>query len=561
MFRPSVGNRIVSAASAASGAKADLQLQKAAASLREQRPLVAESILRRFLEANPANVDALAMLAEAALRLEQNQEAEDLLVRCLDLAPDFAAARRSYVTVLLQRNKTGEAFLQIDELLGRAPDDPASRSLKAMAHGWVGAFAQAAAEYDILRQASPKATGPWLAYAHTLKTLGRRDTAIAAYRDAIAQFPRLGEAWWSLANLKGFRFSDAEVAAMREMLATATLTVDGRIQIQFALGKALEDAGRYAQSFEKYEEANVLKRATLEYNAEKTSAYISNCKTLFTPNFLADRAGTGCPAPDPIFIVGLPRSGSTLIEQILSSHSAIEGTTELYVLPYLAGRIGSRIASRHGQAHRILATDSQAPYPEILRNLDADGARALGEEFLERTRPYRTSRRPFFIDRMPDNFGHVGLIQMILPNAKIIDVRRHPLACCFSNFKQYFPLGKDFSYSLTDLGRYYADYIELMAHFDRVLPGKIHRVFYERIIENPQREIRRLLDYLGLNFEEQCLRFYETERPVRSASSEQVRMPIFRDGLEAWRPYEPWLGPLKTALGPALTAYAPQSAQ
>jgi hypothetical protein len=284
---------------------------------------------------------------------------------------------------------------------------------------------------------------------------------------------------------------------------------------------------------------------------------VTNCKSLYSPDFLAEQAGGGSPARDPIFVVGLPRSGSTLIEQILASHSQIEGTMELRILPYIVGRIGSKGATRFiaGQTHRALRTDSQAPYPEILRNLDHETCTILGDEYLKRAQMHRVLERPLFTDKMPDNFAHTGFIHLILPNAKIIDVRRHPMACCVSNFRHYFPVGKDFSYGLTDLGRYYADYVELMAHFDEVLPGKVHRVFYEHLIEAPEREIRRLFDYVGLPFEEQCLRFHESERPVRTASAEQVRMPVYQDARHFWRNYEPWLDPLKAALGPALSNY------
>jgi hypothetical protein len=289
-----------------------------------------------------------------------------------------------------------------------------------------------------------------------------------------------------------------------------------------------------------------------------TTVYVQNCKTLFSPRYFAEVGGGGSQARDPIFVVGLPRSGSTLIEQILASHSQIEGTMELRVLPYLVGRIGARgtIQYRSGQSHPALATDTQAPYPECLRNLVVEDLKTLGEEYLERARVHRLQGRPFFVDKMPDNFAHIGLIHLMLPNAKIVDARRHPMPCCFSSFKHYFPLGKDFSYSLSDLGRYYSDYVDLMAHFDKVLPGRIHRVFYERMVDDTEGEIRRLFDYLELPFEEQTMRFHETDRPVRTASADQVRMPIFKDALEQWQNYAQWLEPLKGALGSALTGYA-----
>ena len=533
------------------GAGPDPQLEKAAQALRENRPVVAEGILRRHVEANPADVTAMKMLADTLIRLERNEDAEELLVRCLSLAPDFAPARHTYVMVLLMREKKHEAFEQVAYLLEREPANPNHHSLKAMAHAWVGEHADAANEYAIILRDEPKIPGPWLALAHTLRTLGRRDEAVAAYRAAIARFPKLGEPYWSLANLKTFRFEPQEVEAMKALLAAPDLPVESRIQIEFALGRALETAGAYEEAFEHYKQGNARKRATIGYMAESTTTYVSNCRGLYTEKFLAERAGQGCTAPDPIFIVGMPRSGSTLIEQILSSHPSIEGTMELRIVPFLIGRIGSRNAER-----MRLSTDTQAPYPESVRNLEPEDMKALGEEYLARARAHRVTSRPFFIDKLPDNFGHVGLIHLILPNAKIIDARRDPMGCCVSNFKQYYPMGKDFSYSLTDVGRCYADYVNLMDHFDKVLPGRVHRVFYDRMVADLEGQTRRIFDYLGLPFDENCLRFHETERAVRTPSSEQVRMPIFKESLQDWKHFEPWLGPLKSALGDKLEGYA-----
>jgi tetratricopeptide (TPR) repeat protein len=533
-------------------------LQKALAALRANRPQAAEIMLCNHLEENPRDATAMALLAETLMRFDRYEKSAELLSRAIELSPGLIGARHTYVTVLLMQNRREEAFAQIDRIIALEPKNPNHRALKAMAKAWVGDHAGAAAEYEIVLARVPKSPGPWLAYAHTLRTLGRRDDSIAAYRNAISRFPKLGEPYWSLANLKVSCFTDTEVEAMRALLASADLPLESRIQINFAVGKALEDTAEYAASFDRYKEGNALKRATLAYNPEMTSAYVMNCKTLFTEKYFEQFAESGSQSGEPIFIVGLPRSGSTLIEQILSSHSQIEGTMELRVLPYLVGRIASRgiMQYRSGQIHPALATDLQAPYPECLRNLDASGLKLFGEEYLERARVHRATNKPFFIDKMPDNFAHIGLIHLMLPNARIIDARRHPMACCFSNFKHYFALGKDFSYDLTDLGRYYADYVELMMHFDRVLPNKIHRVFYEKMVASPETEIRRLFDYLNLPFEERCLRFYETERPIRTASSEQVRMPIFADALEHWRRYEQSLVPLRDALGPALTSYA-----
>jgi tetratricopeptide (TPR) repeat protein len=535
----------------------DPQLRKAIEALGQRRPQAAESVLRRFLEENEGHPAAMTLLAEALLHQDRVDDARELLGRVVALAPDFAPARHNLVTALLTQNRPGEAFAEIDALLGLDPGNPAHRNLKAMAHVWIGQHDRAAAEYEIVLASGPRHPGPWLSYANTLRILDRHEACVAAYRKAMELFPRLGDPYWSLASLQTFRFSGEEIARMRALLAAGELPVESRIQIRFALAKALGDEGDRAAAFEHYSEANALKRATLSYNAELTSAYVLNCRTLFTPGFLAAARGSGSQASDPVFVVGLPRSGSTLVEQILASHSQIEGTMELRILPYLVGRMGAGGSMRFipGQTNRALRTDTQAPYPEILRNLGSADFAALAEEYLERARVFRVLGRRHFIDKMPDNFAHIGLIHLMLPNAKIVDVRRHPMACCLSNFRHYFPLGKDFSYSLADLGRYYADYVELMSHFDEVLPGKVHRVFYERLVADPETEIRRLFDYLGLGFEEAALRFHENARPVRTASSEQVRMPIFRDALESWRAYEEWLEPLRAALGPALSGY------
>lgn len=535
----------------------DPLLHKATQALRENRPQVAEPILRRFLEAHPDNPQALTLLAETVMRFDRNDEAADLLARSIEIAPDFAGARHNYVTVLLLLDKRQEAFAQIDALLKLEPNNAGHHGLKAMAHAWVGDHAAAAAEYEVVISYGPKHPGPWMAHAHVLRMLGRNEASVEAYRKAIAQFPRLGEPYWGLANLKTYRFSDTEIEAMRAQLASGDLPVESRVQIQFALARALEDNADYAAAFEYLKEANATKRATLSYNAEMTSVYVMNCKSLFTRKFLAERAGWGDKARDPIFVVGMPRSGSTLVEQILASHPAIEGTMELRILPYLVARLSAKglAQNRNTHVHPVLATDTQAPYPENLRNLDAESALSLGTEYLQKTRGHRTLDRTFFVDKMPDNFAHIGLIQLILPNAKIIDVRRHPLSCCASNFRHNFAVGKDFTYGLTDLGRYYRDYLDIMSNFDNVLPGRIHRIFYEQMIETPESEIRRLLEYMELPFDENCLRFYENKRIVRTASSEQVRMPIFKDALDSWQHFEQWLAPLKTSLGPALDAY------
>jgi hypothetical protein len=331
---------------------------------------------------------------------------------------------------------------------------------------------------------------------------------------------------------------------MEAALVDPALTDDDRLHLLFSLGKAYEDAAAYALAFQRYDAGNALRRASLDYDAEETSGHVARCKALFSRSFFAARAGQGSPRPDPIFIVGLPRSGSTLVEQILASHSQVEGTQELPDVEVMAARLG-------GDARRA----SEGAYPDILAVLSPLELTALGEEYLRRAKIHRKTGAPVFVDKMPNNFAHIGLIQLMLPNAKIIDVRRHPVGCCFSAFKQHFAMGQPFTYGLGDLARYYGDYVELMAHFDEVLPGRVHRVIYEQLVAEPEVEVRRLLAHCGLPFEESCLRFYENDRAVRTASSEQVRRPIFTEAMEHWRHFQPWLGPLMRDLAPVLETY------
>jgi tetratricopeptide (TPR) repeat protein len=382
-----------------------------------------------------------------------------------------------------------------------------------------------------------------MSLGHVLKTVGQTDASIEAYRKSIALTPALGEAWWSLANLKTVRFTADDRDTIRQALA-GEIGDEDRFHLQFALGKAEEDAGDYDASFAHYAEGNRLRRGVVDYDPEEMTAHVARSKAVFTPAWFGRIAGTGCPAPDPIFIVGMPRAGSTLIEQILSSHSLVEGTMELPDMPAIARRLGER---------KLRSEETR--YPEAVLDLSVEERAALGAEYIERTRVQRKTDRPFFIDKMPNNFALVGLIRAILPNGSIIDARRHPLGCCFSNFKQHFARGQTFTYDLAELGRYYRDYVALMAHFDEAVPGAVHRVFYERMVQDTEAEVRRLLEYLGLGFESACLRFYESGRAVRTASSEQVRRPIFREGVEQWRHFERHLDPLKAALGSALSGY------
>lgn len=522
----------------------DPRLMGAAVALAEGRIPQAEALLREHLKQAPTDVAAIRMFAEVAARVGRNEDALNLLARCLELAPGFDAARQHYAMVLHRSNQPEQALAQIEHLLANDPQHPAYRNLKAVVLCRIGDYEPAIAIYADLVQRYPDNPRLWMSYGHALKTAGFGDRAIAAYRHSVERLPSFGEVWWSLANLKTFRFSAADLATMSDQLARADLSDEDRLHLEFAMGKAREDADACADSFAHYARGNAIRRAQLHYSADETSARVAHACAHYTGDFFAARAGMGCPARDPIFVVGLPRAGSTLIEQILSSHSQVEGTMEL-----------PEVASISRSLRRQSEVDSATPYHDALAALDADALRALGEHYLAHTRIQRKTAAPLFIDKMPNNFMHVGLIHLMLPNAKIIDARRHPQACCFSAFKQHFARGQSFSYDLEDVGRYYRDYVRLMAHFDTVLPGRIHRVFYERMVADTEGEVRRLLDYCGLPFEDACLRFFENPRPVHTASSEQVRRPIYREGVDHWRRFAPWLGPLERALGPVLHSY------
>ena len=519
------------------------ELIDAALALGDDKLAVAERILRLRLKARPTDVPAMRMLAEVAARLGRYGDAENLLRRALDLAPSFREARFNLATILHRRSRSTEALAEIDRLQSCDPDNPSYCNLRAAALARLGDFDAALVIYAALLASHPRQPKGWMSYGHALKTVGRQTEAVAAYREALAQAPALGEAWWSLANLKTVAFDAADIAAMTAALAAPKLSVDDRLHLHFALGKAEADRRDPAAAFAHYAEGNAIRAAQLRYDAGDTHRVVERARAFFTTALFAARAGQGCPAADPIFIVGMPRSGSTLIEQILASHAAVEGTSELPDLPALTWRVGGRDGSSRD-------TD----YPEVLAALSPDELRSLGEEYLDRTRVQRKTSRPRFIDKLPNNWLHAGMIRLILPNAKIIDARRHPMACGFANFTQHFARGQGFSYSLAGMGRYYRDYAALMTHFDAAMPGVIHRVDHEDLVADTERVVRGLLGYCGLDFDPACLRFWETERPVRTPSSEQVRQPISQSGLDHWRAYAEWLGPLRDALGGELGA-------
>lgn len=504
----------------------------------------AETLLRARLKDQPLDVAAIRLMAELAARIGRLRDAEALLRRALELAPAFAAARANLATVLYKQNRFADAAAELDTIVSAGEANPASRNLMAAALGRIGDYEEALRLYEELTPLFPDHPKLWMSYGHALKTVGRLEEGIVAYRKALAAKPDLGEVWWSLANLKTVEFSDADVAAMERPLAEDPhLGRDDRLHLHFALGKAYADRGEAEKSFRHYAAGNALRKEELGHDPATVAAQVDAVIATLTPEFLSARRW-GNPAPDPIFIVGLPRAGSTLIEQILSCHSQIEGTMELPDIPAIAMREARD------------AGGDPRNWPAAAARMDAGKLAALGAEFIERTRVQRKTGKPFFIDKLPNNWSYAGFIHLILPNARIIDARRHPLDCCFSNFRQNFAKGQGFTYDLDHIGRYYAEYVRAMDHYDEVLPGRVHRVIHEDLLADPEAMVRAMLGYLGLPFEEACLQFHRSSRAVRTASSEQVRRPLNRDGVGQWVPFEPWLGPLMEALGDLPETYA-----
>ena len=515
-----------------------LQLARGASLLNEGQIDAAEDLVRDYLVRHGAHVEGMRVLAQIAVRLGVLDDAEFLLDNVLDRAPDHHDARYDYGVVLVQRRRYLPALEQARRLLQIAPGNAKWRMLYASACDGLGEYDEALRIYRQLLTETPGDAGLQLSIAHLLRTRGSsREEAVEAFRIA-ARLPQgSGEAFLALANMKSYRFTDREIAAMRAGERAPDVPLAERYQLCFALGKALEDRRDYSASFACYERGNALKRSELKYKPEIAERNLRLQAEVCTAEFFAARRGSGDPRADPIFIVGLPRSGSTLIEQILASHSKVDGTLELPEIPRLVHQFRNRVA------------DEAPKYPAVLGGLSAQELRELGETYLEQTRVYRRGA-PFFIDKMPGNFRDIGFIQLILPNAKIIDARREAMACCFGNFKQLFVSGHEFTYSLEDMGRYYRNYADLMEHWDRVLPGKVLRVRHDEVVNDLESSVRRLLEFCGLDFEPACLEFHKTPRGVRTMSSEQVRRPIYREGLDQWRNYAPWLEPLRIALGP-----------
>lgn len=496
----------------------------------------AEPLIRGYLRSHGAHLEGMRLLAQACIGKKNYDDAELLLEAVLDRDPRSHEAQCDLCRIFVLRQRYYPALLQAQGLLAREPGDPKIRKLYASACDGLGRFDEALRVYRELLEETPEDPELELAIAFALRAQGRPEQAVAGFQHATRLTGCAGSAYAALADMKTYRFSDAEIAALRRIETDGGSDLQ-RLSASFALGKALEDRKQYEEAFRCYARGNALRRAELRYDSDASERYMALRESLFTPEFFTARRGRGCPSPDPLFIVGMPRTGSTLLEQILASHPQVDGTLELPEIPRLVRQFRAR------------DSDTSDRYAAVLVDLSAQELRRLGEIYLEETRVYRTGA-PLFVDKMPSNFQEVGFIHLILPNAKIIDVRRSAMACCFSNFKQLFSNGQEFSYDLKDVGRYYRSYVRLMDHWDRVLPGTVLKVWYEDLVTDLEATVRRVLDFCGLPFEHSCLEFYKTQRSVRTVSSEQVRRPINRDGLELWRNYERWLGPLRQSLGP-----------
>lgn len=500
----------------------------------------AEGICREYLKRRPHDVDAIRLLAEIGITLGMLDEAIVLLERCLALAPNFTIAQANYATALARRQRFDEALDRTGRLQTEQPDNLSHKVQHASILAMAGRFEQAHEKFEEVLTFIPDNARILTSYGHSLRYGGRGEDAAAAYQRAIAAEPDAGEAYWSLANLKTFKFADPELDGMRQRYAAMEKLSADRYHLAFALGKALEDKGDFAESFAAYADGNTIKNTFSSYTTERTSGEVDSMIEHCADGFLEPGGHT---SNEPIFILGLPRAGSTLLEQILASHSAVEATAELPLISQIAGELG-------GGRRR----SEQNLYPQCLTSMSQDQRESLGQRYLDGASTYRTDK-PFFIDKMPNNWVHIGLIKTILPNATIIDARRHPMAACFANFKQLFARGQEFTYGLEEIGHYYADYMRLMDHWHSVLPHGLMTVQYETVVEDLETQVRVLLDHCNLPFEEQCLRYYEKDRAVRTASSEQVRQPIYRDALSVWQRYEAHLDPLKAVLDERGIAY------
>ncbi|OFC70063.1 tetratricopeptide repeat-containing sulfotransferase family protein [Alteromonas confluentis] len=492
----------------------------------------AEQVCRSYLQANKHHPDAMMLLAEIGLQLKVYHDAEFLLESCVALYPKNEPALVAYQSLLNKLGKFPVAAKLARKRVADNPDNAQAKITLAFALVGVGELDEALALYQDLLSQNAQRHGLWVQYGHALKAQGQTDDAINAYEKAVHIAADYGDAYWSLANTKTYRFTESMVSQMQALVSDDSTSLDDKIHVCFALGKAYEDVKQFQQAFHFYQQGNSLKNKTLNFDISRTERALTEQAQACTAELFADKAeNVGCQAPDPIFIVGLPRAGSTLLEQILASHSMVDGTMELHDILGIASGLSQQ----------------QKAYPHNLTDLTDEQCAKLGEQYIQQTQAYRQGA-PFFIDKMPNNFVHIGLIKRILPKAKIIDARRDPMACCFSGFKQLFADGQEFSYALEDIGRYYRAYEKLMAHWQSVLPGQILTVQHENVINDLEGEVKRILDFCGLPFEQACVDFYQTKRVIKTPSSEQVRQPIYRSGMTQWEGFSEYLSPLKQAL-------------
>ena len=530
--------------SAASEPSLPPQLNTAINYVREGALGKAEALLRTYLRDQPNDVNAIRLLGEVGLSLGALKDAEQLLARAVQLAPDYAPARFAYANALYRRHRHEQSLEELAVLLATDPENPDWLTLQAACRVDINDHEGALPILAQITNNNPDHRQAWLSLGHAQRAVGDTHAAIQAYEEAIRLGSRAGEAWWSLANLKTYQFSDHQIDTMRRLAKDSQCDYRDYYHVLFALGKALEDRSEYQDSMAAYAKGNQVRARAVPWDMSAFEDDTRRICDFFNRRLFTEHKNSGHTAPDPIFVVGLPRAGSTLIEQILASHSMIEGTAELADIIAIARDLSGK--RRRGD---------QSQYPQSLAALQPDQIAELGVRYIERTRTQRKTAAPFFVDKMPNNFSHVGLIKLILPNAKIVDARRHPMDCCFSGYKQLFASGQGFTYGLKRIGHYYRWYIETMNHWDEVLPSAVHRVYHEALLNDPTAEVKRLLDYCGLPFEEQCLSFHTTERKVRTASSEQVRQPLNRSGIGRWRAFETWLKPLEEALGDTLSDY------
>ncbi|MEW6981302.1 sulfotransferase [Colwelliaceae bacterium 6471] len=506
--------------------------------MHEKKLLKAEQICRQFLQSNKRNVDGMCLLAEIGVELKIYDDAEFLLASALELAPSHIYARTQYLNLLIRLGKYKLALLQVEQLLVEQPDNLSFIVAKANVLTGLGQIEKALPLFLHAIEQDDKIAGFHLQLGHALKAKGDISQAVLAYQRAYQLSPSFGDAFWSLANTKTYRFSDAEITQMQAQIANENLALTDMIQLHFATGKAFEDRQEYDRAFRAYQQGNELQHAHNGFDINKIEQQVEEQIKYCTPELFSQRGLLGHSATDPIFIVGLPRAGSTLLEQILASHSQVDGTMELHNILGLAARLRGR---NNRQSHQ------ESQYPKNLSDINPDYFKRFGQQFIDETRVYR-EQAPFFIDKMPNNFLHIGLIRLILPNAKIIDARRSPMACCFSGFKQLFAEGQEFSYSLDDLGRYYNAYLKLMDHWHKVLPDFVLTVNHEDVVDDLESQVRKMLDFCGLEFEQSCVDFHKTKRNIKTPSSEQVRQPIYKSATEQWQHFAQHLAPLKKVL-------------